>query len=148
MAANNRRVLDSRSAVEIEEVVPHADGPHTYMTAKVPLFDTAGEPYAVCGFSIDITDRKRVEEALRASRERLRRMVNIEGVGVLTFDAATGTLIDANDWFLAMSGFTREEVAARKLTLRTTTPPEHVEASLGQMDPLARTGRIGPYEKE
>jgi PAS domain S-box-containing protein len=92
--------------------------------------------------------RHEATEAVRRSEERLRRMVNIEGVGVLTFDAASGTLLDANDHFLRMSGYSRGEVASRALTWRTLTPPEYVAESERQMAGLAATGRLGPYEKE
>jgi PAS domain S-box-containing protein len=64
-AANNRKVLETRSPMEFEEVTPHADGEHTYISAKVPLFGFAGNPYAICGISIDITERKRAVEALK-----------------------------------------------------------------------------------
>lgn len=102
----------------------------------------------------DMTERKRAQEmlaqqaeALRKSEQRLRRMVNIEGVGVLVFDG-TGTLVDANDAFLGMMGHDRSEIAARSLTWRTMTPPEYVAISEEQLVKLTATGRIGPYEKE
>jgi two-component system sensor histidine kinase UhpB len=38
------------------------------------LWDDAGEPYRMVGWIMDITDRKRDEEALRVSREELRRL--------------------------------------------------------------------------
>ncbi len=69
-AANNRKVLEARSPLEFEEVVRHADGEHTYISSKVPLLDPAGDPYAVCGISVDITDRKRAEAALREADRR------------------------------------------------------------------------------
>jgi PAS domain S-box-containing protein len=96
---------------------------------------------------VDIDTRKRAEEGLRASEERLRRILNIEVVGVLTLDQS-GTLIDGNEAFLKMSGYSLAEIASRKLTWSTMTPPEYVEITERQMQNLARTGRIGPYEKE
>jgi PAS domain S-box-containing protein len=70
-----------------------------------------------------------------------------EAVGVLFFDEA-GTVIDANDVFLRMTGYSREDVESRQLTWRTLTPPEWIEISVKQMDRLAATGHLGPYEKE
>ena len=63
--ANNAAVLRARSPQEFEEVVSHADGNHTYISCKVPLFDDAGNPSAICGISIDISERKRAVDALQ-----------------------------------------------------------------------------------
>jgi PAS domain S-box-containing protein len=60
----------------------------------------------------------------------------------------TGTIVDANDVFLHMTGYSREEVRARELTWRRLTPQEWVSLSEEQMRKLALTGHIGPYEKE
>lgn len=96
----------------------------------------------------DVTERRRAEEALRRNQERLQKALSIDTIGVLIFEEATGTLVDANDTFLRQTGFTREEVENRELTWKKLTPPEYMEASSDQMRQLDATGRIGPYEKE
>lgn len=63
--SNDRKVLESGSEVEFEEVVPHDDGPHTYISLKFPLYNSARRPMAVCGISTDITERKKTEALLR-----------------------------------------------------------------------------------
>ncbi|MDQ1644341.1 MAG: hypothetical protein QOJ50_525, partial [Cryptosporangiaceae bacterium] len=60
--ANDQQALASDAPILIDEVAPQEDGPHTYVTVKFRLLDAAGDPYAVCGISTDITDRKRAEE--------------------------------------------------------------------------------------
>jgi PAS domain S-box-containing protein len=65
--ANNLQVLAAGMAQEFEEQAPHDDGLHTYLSIKVPLCDATGSPYALCGISTDITERKRVEEELKAA---------------------------------------------------------------------------------
>jgi two-component system, chemotaxis family, CheB/CheR fusion protein len=95
----------------------------------------------------DITDRKRAEQELRASEERLQKLLNVPGVGVLTFDL-DGTLVDANESMLEMIGYTRQDVQSRQLSWRKMTPPEWVEASEQQLQRMDQTGHIGPYEKE
>ena len=67
--ANDRKVLEARTALESEEVAPHDDGPHTYLSIKFPICDPTGEPYAICGISTDITDRKRMEADLAEARD-------------------------------------------------------------------------------
>src|SRR5205823_3843697 len=47
LLANDQAVLQARAALQLEEVVPHEDGPHTYVSVKFPLYDAAGAPYAV-----------------------------------------------------------------------------------------------------
>ncbi len=51
----------------LKKCAPHSDGRHTYLSIKFALRDAKGAPYAVCGVSTDITDRKRAEEILRQS---------------------------------------------------------------------------------
>ncbi|HEY3245952.1 MAG TPA: PAS domain S-box protein [Phycisphaerae bacterium] len=74
--ANNRRVLQTGCTLEVEETVPQSDGPHTYLSAKFPLLDIDGKPYAVFGISTDITPRKQAEAELRRHREQLRELVD------------------------------------------------------------------------
>jgi PAS domain S-box-containing protein len=73
--ANDLRAASGGGPVHVEEVAPGADGPHTYITVKFPLLDSAGQPYAVCGISTDITARKRAEEQVRQLNAELEQRV-------------------------------------------------------------------------
>jgi PAS domain S-box-containing protein len=73
--ANDLRAASGGGPVHVEEVAPGADGPHTYITVKFPLLDSAGKPYAVCGISTDITARKRAEEQVRQLNAELEQRV-------------------------------------------------------------------------
>lgn len=111
------------------------------------LHDAGGRLTGFSKILRDMTAWKEAEQALRSSEQRLRRMLEVDGVGVLIFDPA-GTLVDSNEAFLRMSGYGRQEVATHALTWRAMTPAEHLAESERQMRLLAETGRIGPYEKE
>ncbi len=67
--ANDKRVLESGGPVEFEETVPQDDGVHTYLSAKFPLYDHDGRPYAICGMSTDITVRKQALAAIEQAKE-------------------------------------------------------------------------------
>ena len=60
--ANDLKVLQTEKPLEWEEVAPHDDGPHDYVSLKFPMRDTAGTIYGVCGISTDITEFKRVQQ--------------------------------------------------------------------------------------
>ncbi len=91
--ANDQRVLDTGGPLELEEVVPQDDGPHTYLSVKFPLYDSSGAPRAVCGISTDITERKRVEVELRRSEASLADAQRIAHLGSWNWNAATDELI-------------------------------------------------------
>jgi PAS domain S-box-containing protein len=73
--ANDQQALAADAPILIDEVAPQEDGPHTYVTVKFRLLDAAGDPYAVCGISTDITDRKRAEEEVQLLNAELERRV-------------------------------------------------------------------------
>jgi PAS domain S-box-containing protein len=96
----------------------------------------------------EVAERKRAEEALRASHERLKKVLEVETVGVMFWDLNTGCLTDANDTFLKMMGYSRSDVEAHDLTWQKFTPPEYHALSLAEIRKFQATGRVGPYEKE
>jgi len=65
LSENDRKVWQSGQPLEVEEIIPDADGPHTFISLKFPLRDQDGVIYAVGGVSTDITERKRAEVKLR-----------------------------------------------------------------------------------
>jgi PAS domain S-box-containing protein len=84
--ANDVSVLERNTTVEYEEQAPHDDGLHTYISIKFPLCDRTGRPYATCGISTDITERKRIEHTLHVHEEQLRRALTSAEVGTWNWD--------------------------------------------------------------
>ncbi len=77
---NDLKVLEARIPLELEEVIPHRDGLHTYLSIKFPLFDQQSSPHGICGISTDITWRKRTEEILRKEQEKQKKYLDVAGV--------------------------------------------------------------------
>jgi PAS domain S-box-containing protein len=61
---NDRKVLIAGKPLEFEEMVPHPDGEHFFLSRKYPVRDAAGITYALFGISTDITGRKLAEAAI------------------------------------------------------------------------------------
>jgi PAS domain S-box-containing protein len=103
--ANDLQVLERNSTVEYEEQAPHEDGLHTYLSIKFPLCDHTGTPYATCGISTDITERKRIEQSLRAHEEQLRLALTSAEVGSWNWDLQTNQIYWSSqvDRFLGLS---------------------------------------------
>ena len=69
---HDAEVVSTGRAIEREEVVQRVGFDRNYLSVKFPLRDSRGQVIGVCGVAIDITQRKRMEKALRESEERLR----------------------------------------------------------------------------
>lgn len=110
---NDRRVIESRLPLKIEEVAPHADGLHNYLSVKFPLFDAAGETVSIAGISTDISDRvwlQRTTEELRLAQEVQRRLFPVGEFKIAGFDihgkvlAASHLCGDYFDYLLRPNG--------------------------------------------
>ena len=95
----------------------------------------------------DITERRRAEAALHHAHERLRRFVDSNVVGVLIADAGGGVL-EANDYYLRLIGFSRDELARGEVDWRALTPPEWLPADERAIREVRELGKCAPYEKE
>lgn len=69
--SNDQRALESTKPITIEEIAPHDDGLHTYISIKFPMMDGDDRCVGVCGIATDITDRKVAEAKLRDSHQAL-----------------------------------------------------------------------------
>lgn len=67
-------VLSTNQAHEFVENTIESDGEHTWLAVKFPVIDTEGRRL-LAGKAIDITERKRAEDALANARDELERLV-------------------------------------------------------------------------
>ena len=72
-------------------------------------------PGAVCAVMVDITERKKMEEALKISETNYRRLFEAAQDGILILDAETGQISDVNPFLLEMLGYSHEELLGKKL---------------------------------
>jgi PAS domain S-box-containing protein len=82
-----------------------------------------------------------------AEREaKIRRLVDANIIGIF-ISSRMGEIIEANDAFLKMVGYDREDPAAGNMRLTGLTPPEW-RASTRALDGMGTTEAVQPYESE
>jgi len=72
-------------------------------------------PGAVCAVMVDITELKKMEEALQISATNYRRLFEAAQDGILILDAETGQITDVNPFIIKMLGYSHEELLGKKL---------------------------------
>ena len=129
--------------------IRYKDGTYRWWSARGNVVSSAdGKPIRMIGTVTDITQRKQMEEQLRDAELRLRALVESQIVGIMIADSA-GAISEANDAFLNMLGYTREEFEGGKLRWDDLTPPEHHANDLIYSQQLKDRGFVAtPWEKE
>jgi PAS domain S-box-containing protein len=84
---------------------------------------------------------------LLAREKKIRRLVDANIVGIIIWEVE-GRIIEANDEFLRMVGYDREDLAAGRLHRTTLTPPEWRDRDARTVAELRRIGTAQPFEKE
>lgn len=113
---NERRMLAEGRPLEWEETLPAAGEQRIYLHIRFPLRDADGRIYALCGIGTDITERKRIEEEVRAARARFSGILDIAPEAIVSTDEALRiTLFNkgAEETF----GYRAEEVLGQSLDI-------------------------------
>ncbi len=106
-----------------------------------PLRQSQGRIVGAVGVAFDVTEEKRVQEALTESERRYRRLFE-ESRDAIYISSTDGVLLDFNRSMLDLFGYTREEMRelnAEALYLRAADRRDFQEA-------ITRTGSVKNYE--
>ncbi|HTR77042.1 MAG TPA: response regulator [Gemmatimonadaceae bacterium] len=91
--------------------------------------------------------RQRAESALRVSEARFARLSESGIIGISIADT-DGRIYEANDAYLEMLGYSREDLAAGLVHWSHLTPPEWAHTDEAALAALRATGVAPPWEKE
>ena len=112
-----------------------------------PLLDAAGRHEGALAMVMDVSERRRAEEALRASEARFRRLWE-SGIILITISDTDGNILDINEAGADMLGYSRDELLAGAVRWPDLTPPEWRQAEGVALAQLAASGVATPWEKE
>jgi PAS domain S-box-containing protein len=141
-----KRVLQGESStveLEIEGLHGHRRWVETHAT---PLRGDDGQVSALVCVSRDVTQRRAAEQVLRDREARWRGVFGSPMVGIIFWDRS-GRITDANDAFLQLVGYSREDLDAGRVNWIEMTPPDERALDRRALDAVASRGVCEPYEK-
>jgi PAS domain S-box-containing protein len=135
----DNELFESRSDQRYESQVKNISGSiRDVIFSKAVLTDGQGEVIGLIGAIYDITERKRMEDALRKSEELYTKLVNAMPDVVVRHDL-NGKIIYANNYTSWSTGYTQEEIIGQNI-LKFLAPEDHEKAV---QDILLMTERLG-----
>ena len=148
MRAQVQRALSEKRDYSIAYRIVLPDGTTKHLEAiGRPAFSASGELVEIVTTQIDVTERKRAEQALREREAKIRRLVDANIIGICIWDFE-GRIIEANDAFLSMVDYDREDLVSDRIRWTELTPPEWRERDERAVAELRSTGSFQPFEKE
>jgi PAS domain S-box-containing protein len=147
---NDRAVLASDQPLEVLESAPNPDGTVSWwLSNKFSFRDPSGRRF-IGGIGLDVTDRKRDEEALQARRDEehnrtLQLLLETAAQGILSVDAQ-GVILTANRALEAMFGWAPGELVGRsveQLLPHTLREPHAAHRAAYFSDPSPRPMGVG-----
>lgn len=145
--AHREEVIATGEPIRNDNAFLSASGLQHYEYIVAPLHNQDKSIKGIVVISRDITQRKQAEEALRESEARARRLIESNIIGVIVADFS-GNILEANDVFCNIVGYTQEEVLSGKANWAEMTPPEYRHLDVQAMEEMQQTGTHTPFEKE
>jgi PAS domain S-box-containing protein len=108
-----QNALAGQSPYEVEYRAIRPDGSVVWLYTNGEVVFENGKPVRVVGATLDITNRKQTELALRESEERFAKAFNASPLLLALTSLRTGKLVEVNDTFCRLTGYSREEALGR-----------------------------------
>ncbi len=147
--ANDQHVMETKQPMSFEETLEAEDGTHTYISNKFPLYNADGTIYGVGSITMDITERKRIENELYAFKTLVERAP--DGIALGSLD---GRVTYANDAFGAITGYGEATIGMSVSAFHAAEEMDQVGASIqraiqgeiwsGEMQYLQPDGTLVP----
>ncbi|MCW2929820.1 MAG: putative sensor protein, partial [Actinomycetia bacterium] len=116
------------------------------ITAVPVARDDQGKPRRAYSVFTDITQERRAQAGLRESHRLLGRLRDANVLGVVVADEEG--IHEANDAYLDIIGYTRDDLQAGRITWAAITPPDWDHIADEAVKQLRQTGACPPYDKE
>lgn len=108
LIAQDKLVLEKGVAQNFEEVIATEQIECTFMSVKFPVASPSGEPWAIGGIGVDVTEARAAEITAREAEARLRAALEAGKMGAWEWEVATNR-VTWSDRLFEFHGLRREE---------------------------------------
>jgi PAS domain S-box-containing protein len=115
--------------------------PHVFTTARISVLELLASQAAIS------LENARLYNDLAEREARIRRLVDSNIIGIMIGDSR-GRIVEANDAFLDLLGYGREDLVSGLIRWTKLTPAEWTACDQDALAQLSATGTCRPYEKE
>jgi two-component system cell cycle sensor histidine kinase/response regulator CckA len=136
--------FEARGIEADDEVLWRADGTSFSAACRSYPIVRNGRPEGVVVIFSNIEDKRKADEALRLSEARFRALAD-SGIVGLAIGTHEGTMVEANAAFLALLGYSREDLAAGRVRWDTAIAPEFRELAMRASATLREGKPVRPW---
>jgi PAS domain S-box-containing protein len=140
--------------VDREKHAAELDQRRTRITTAAVVIVTVFAAVALALARVEAKRRRKATEEnvqlhgyLEERDRKIRRLVDSNIIGIMIWEVS-GLIFEANDAFLQMVGYDREDLAAGRLDRTSLTPPEWRDRDARTVVELKLSGTVAPFEKE
>ncbi|BDC45045.1 hypothetical protein PTKU15_83420 [Paraburkholderia terrae] len=114
---------------------------HVFSPARIAVLKV------VASQAVISLENARLYRNLAEREAKIRRLVDANIIGIIVWNVG-GEILEANDAFLRIVGYEREDLVSGRVHWRDLTPQEWRERDQRALVELGATGRAQPFEKE
>src|SRR5262245_23320895 len=115
--------------------------PHVFTPGRVTVLKVLASQAAIS------LENSRLYQDLAEREGKIQRLVNANIIGIFVGDF-DGRIVEANDAFLRIIGYDREDLVSGRLRWTELTPPEWRDHNISRFAALNSTGTVQPFERE
>lgn len=141
------RALSGQTATNVEYALRRNDTGESWVGSYsfAPIRDDQGAVVGSVVVGRDITEKRQIEEALRASEDQFRTIFEVASIGMAQADPSTGKLIRVNQKMSVITGYAADELIGKRFS--EITHADDRQADWAEFQRVVR-GEASEYQLE
>lgn len=134
-----KEILETGAQKELAEYkLKRSDGKNVYVICEGFLIFKDGKPRAILGTAVDITDRKEMEEELKASEEKYRAVMEQSIENIYIMDIKSKTVLEMNPALRNLLGYSPAEMKKLKSYDFIAHPKTDINQEISEVEKKGR----------